>query len=127
MLHQAIIFCYDRYIVVSKWGLLSVISFHWLSDCCDITPSKFLFLVEKKNILFYLVSLQSMEELVEQNHLLLVWATLIVFHWFLFDTDCEMYLIVRYEFPGHVVKEILIEEKEIKETKKRTEHLVLIK
>ncbi len=72
-----------------------------------------------------------MEELVEHNHLLLVWATLIVFHWFSFDTDCEMYLIVRYEwfteFPGHVVKEILIEEKEIKETKKRTKHLVLIK
>lgn len=40
----------------------------------------------------------------------------------LFDTDCEMYLIVRYEwfteFPGHVVKEILIEEKEIEEDQK---------
>lgn len=49
----------------------------------------------------------------------------------LFDTDCEMYLIVRYEwfteFSGHVVKEILIREKEIKEDQKRTEHLVLIK
>lgn len=35
-----------------------------------------------------------------------------------------MYLIVRYEwfteFPGHVVKEILIREKEIKEDKKKT-------
>lgn len=42
----------------------------------------------------------------------------------LFDTDCKMYLIVRYEwyteFPGHVVKEILIREKEIKEDKKNT-------
>lgn len=41
----------------------------------------------------------------------------------MFDTDCKMYLIVRYEwfteFPGHVVKEIfLIKEKEIKEDQK---------
>jgi len=47
----------------------------------------------------------------------------------LFDTDCKIYLIVRYEwfteFPGDVVKEILIREKEIKDDKtKKNKHLV---
>lgn len=63
-----------------------LLSFHWLSGLLWYHSIK-VFVLGKKTkrahilILFYLVSLQSMEEL-ERNHLLLVWATLIVFHRF---------------------------------------------
>lgn len=68
-----------------------------------------------------------MEEQAECNHALGLGDTDCVPSIFrgcirLFDTDYKMYLIVRYEwfteFPGHVVKQILIREKEIKEDKK---------